>query len=383
MQKTFKYRINASAATLQEAERWINLCRNLYNCALEERIEAYRLQRVSLSGYTQMLELPDIKVAFPEYKEVNSQVLQECVTRLDLAFKAFFRRCKHGENPGFPRFKGKNRYNSFTLKNTGWHLDGRYLWVHNVGRFKMRLSRPIQGDIKRVTISRTQSGKWYASFSCDNIDEVPLEPNDKVVGVDVGIHYFVADSEGQVVDNPKFLKQSEKQLRMRQRRLSRRKKGSKRRNKARILVAKAHEYVVNQRRDFQHKVVNEYIRRYGTICIENLIIKNMVKNPHLSKSISDASWSSFFEMLRYKAEYAGRVVIEVPPHNSSQICSSCGQIVAKSLSVRTHICPYCGCVLDRDVNAALNHKHRGLEVLSKLARTEPSDINVGIGIGHA
>jgi putative transposase len=243
--------------------------------------------------------------------------------------------------------------------------------VHNVGRFKMRLSRPIQGDIKRVTISRTQSGKWYASFSCDNIDEVPLEPNDKVVGVDVGIHYFVADSEGQVVDNPKFLKQSEKQLRMRQRRLSRRKKGSKRRNKARILVAKAHEYVVNQRRDFQHKVVNEYIRRYGTICIENLIIKNMVKNPHLSKSISDASWSSFFEMLRYKAEYAGRVVIEVPPHNSSQICSSCGQIVAKSLSVRTHICPYCGCVLDRDVNAALNHKHRGLEVLSKLARTEP------------
>jgi len=384
MQKTFKYRIYASDETLTKVEKWLELCRELYNSALAERIAAYRYQRVSISGYTQMVELPDIKREFPEFKDVNSQVLQQVLDRLQKAFDAFFRRIKKGgEKPGFPRFRGKDRYNSFTLKNTGWKLEDRYLWVKNVGRFKMKLSRLIQGDIKTITISRTPSGKWYASFSCGGIEPKLLPPNDKVIGIDVGIKYFIADSEGEVIDNPHFLKESEKQLRVRQRALSRCKKGSEGRKEARILVAKSHEHIVNQRRNFQHEKANYYIENYGTICFENLMIKNMVRNHHLAKAISDASWGSFFNMLKYKAEYAGRIAIEVPPHNSSQICSGCGQVVAKSLSVRTHICPYCGLVLDRDVNAANNHKHKGLEILDKLVRIEPLDVNVGIGIGHA
>jgi putative transposase len=330
-----------------------------------------------------MLELPEIKDAIPEYETINSQVLQQCLDRLQKAFQSFFRRVKKCEKPGFPRFKGYGRYNSFTLKNTGWKLEDRYLWVKNVGRFKMKLSRPIQGEIKTITINRTPSGKWYASFSCGNIEPKPLSPNDRVVGIDVGIKYFLADSEGVVVDNPHYLKESERKLRVRQRRLSRRKKGSIGRKEAKVLVAKTHEHIVNQRQDFQHKKANEYIENYGTICFENLMIKNMVRNKHLAKAISDASWGRFFNMLKYKAEYAGRIAIEVPPHNSSQICSGCGQVVAKSLSVRTHICPYCGLVLDRDVNAAKNHKHRGLAILDKLVRIEPLSDNVGIGIGHA
>jgi putative transposase len=328
-----------------------------------------------------MLELPKIKEQNPEYKEVNSQVLQQSLDRLQRAYEAFFRRVKKGEKPGFPRFQGKDRYNSFTLKNTGWKLENRYLWVKNVGRFKMKLSREIQGTIKTITISRTPSGKWYASFSCTDVESKILPKNDKEVGIDVGIHYFIADSEGELIDNPQYFRQSEKQLRVRQRRLSRRKKGSKGRKEARILVAKTHEHITNQRKDFQHKKANEYIKNYGVIYYENLMIKNMVKNKHLSKSISDASWSSFFNILNYKAEYAGREIFGVPPHNSSQICSNCGQIVAKSLSVRVHLCPYCGIKLDRDVNAAINHKQNGHKL--KLARIEPSGVNVGIGIGHA
>lgn len=381
MQKTFKYRIYANKQTTDKADGWLYLCKNLYNCALQQRIDAYRLHRETISGFTQMAELPQLKEQFPEYKEVNSQVLQQCLDRLQKAYQNFFRRAKKGgEKPGFPRFKGKNRYSSFTLKNTGWHLEGRYLWVHNIGRFKMNLSRPIQGDIRTITISKTASGKWYAAFSCKNVESKVLPKCDKEIGIDVGIQYFIADSEGELIDNPKYFEHSQKRLRVRQRRLSKRKKGSARRNKARILVAKTHEHVTNQRRDFQHKKANYYIENYGTIYYENLIIRNMVKNKHLSKSISSASWGTFFQMLQYKAEEAGREVMEVPPHNTSQTCSHCGQTVAKSLSVRVHLCPYCGLKLNRDINAAINIKQKGA---AKLARIEPSGVNVGIGIGHA
>jgi putative transposase len=315
----------------------------------------------SVSCYAQMAELPDIKESLPEYKEVGSQVLQETLARLDLAFKAFFRRIKRNEKPGFPRFKSKNRYDSFTLKNTGWHLDGRYLWVHNVGRIKMNLSREIQGSIKTITIRRSSTGKWYACFACDNIPEKKLEPNDKVVGLDMGIASYLTDSEGNHVENPKWLKESQSDLRRKQRRLSRRVKGSKRRAKARILVAKAHEKVSNQRLDFQHKLANQYIKNYGTIVIEDLGIQNMVQNHHLAKSISDCAWGQFFQLLKYKAEEAGREIIESYRFKpTSKACSNCGAINKKlKLSDRQWVCQECGTLHERDENAAKNIRQSG------------------------
>ena len=282
-------------------------------------------------------------------------MLQDVLERLDKAYKAFFRRVKQkGEKAGFPRFKGKDRYDSFTLKQAGWKLEGRYLTITRVGRFKLFLSRPILGYIKTITVRRTPSGKWLVAFSCDNVPERTAPFSDKTVGIDVGIKSFSVDSDGGVVDNPKFFRKSEKLLRRRQRALARKKPGSMRRSKARVLVAKAHQKITNQRRDFLHKTANQYIQTYSTIKVESLKIRNMVSNRHFSKSISDASWGTFFELLSCKAGEAGRTVLRVNPKDTSQLCSGCGERVPKELSERTHRCPHCGLVANRDLNAALN-----------------------------
>ena len=364
MRKTYKYRLMGNRETFSKAESWLTMCRNLYNAGLEQRIDAYRRHHKTVSGYTQMAELTDIKESFPEYKQVGSQVLQQCLDRLDKAYKSFFRRVtkkKIGEKAGFPRFKGRNRYDSFTLKNTGWKLDGRNLSIRNVGRFKLRLSRPIEGDIKTITIRRESTGYWYACFSCDNVSENKLPESDSVVGLDVGIKSFVVDSEGNSVDNPNYFRQSERQLRVRQRKLARRKKGSRRRNRARILVSKAHEKVKNQRSDFLHKLANQYIRNYGVICVEDLNIKGMVRNHHLAKSISDAGWGQFIGLIEYKAAEAGRQLIRIPRFEpSSKTCSVCGSINHNlKLSDRQWFCESCGTLHDRDFNAAKNIRRVG------------------------
>lgn len=355
MVKTFKYRIYASKETIAKTENWLELCRNLYNCALVERIYAYRTQRKFLSYISQQNELPDVKEEIPELKQIGSHVLQNTLRRVDLAYKAFFKRINKGQKSGFPRFKGKNRYDSFIFPDKmGWKLDGKYLSIRNIGRFKLKLSRQIQGTIKTATIHRTPTNKWYVCFSCDNVPEKRLLECDKQAGIDVGIKSFCVDSEGNRVDNPKILKHNLKLLRRKQRKLSRRIKGSQGRKQSRILVAKAHEKIVNQRNDFLHKLANKYILNYGTVYIEDLQVQNMVRNKHLARSITDASWGKFFEYLGYKAGEAGRKVIKVKPHNTSQICSECGEKVEKTLAERTHHCPYCGLTLDRDENAARN-----------------------------
>lgn len=368
MRQTFKYRIYANKETIAKAENWLNLCRNLYNCALEQRISAYRNQCKSLSGYTQMTELPDIKGEFPEYKLVNSQVLQQCLDRLDKAYKAFFRRIKQGEKAGFPRFRGRNYYDSFTLKNTGWALDGRFLSIRNVGRFKLHLSRPVDGEIKTVTIRRSPTNHWYACFSCDELAKKLLPQSDKVVGLDVGIKSFLVDSEGNPpIGNPKFLKHSLKELRVKQRKLARAKKGSNRRVETKLQVAKVHEKIANQRSDFQHKLANEYIKNYGVIVFEKLMIRNMVKNHCLARDINDCAWGQFFGYLDYKAEYAGRMIIKDNPRNTSKMCHVCGAINKDlKLSDREWVCQNCGTIHDRDFNAAINHKNEGIKYLKRL-----------------
>jgi putative transposase len=357
MRKTFKYRIYANKKTIDRAMMWLNFCRNLYNIALGQRISIHRQNHGHISCYDQMKQLPELKVAFPEYREVGSQVLQDVLERLDKAYQAFFRRVKNGSGKaGFPRFKGRDRYDSFTLKQCGWKIEGKYLTITKIGKFKLRLSRSIQGDIKTVTICRESTGKWYACFSCDSVPEKKLPAADNMVGIDVGIKSFLVDSDGGKVDNPHYLKHSLKLLRVRQRKLCRRAKGSNRRKKARLLVAEAHEKVTNQRNDFLHKTANYYVANYGVICIEDLNIKGMVRNHNLAKPINDVSWGKFFELLSCKAEEAGRKVIKVPRFEpSSKMCSVCGAINQDlTLNDRQWICRSCGTLHDRDYNAAKN-----------------------------
>ncbi len=365
MKKTYKYRLLGNKPTFGKAEEWLLLCQRLYNIVLEQRISIYRQNKGSISCYSQINQLPELRTSFPEYREVGSQVLQDVVERLDKAYKAFFRRVKNGNSKvGFPRFRGRDRYDSFTLKQTGWKLDGRCLTIRNVGRFKLRLSRSIEGDIKTVTIRKEATGKWYVCFSCDKVPEHKLEPSDKAIGIDVGIKSFCVDSDGNKVDSPAYFRHSERILKVRQRVLSKRVKGSHGRYKARILVAKSHEKVTNQRNDFLHKLANHYVVNYGVICVEDLNIKGMVRNHNLAKSISDASWGKFFELLNYKAEEAGREVIKAPRFEpTSKMCSACGAINQElKLSDRQWVCKSCGVLHDRDYNAAKNIRAVGQTV---------------------
>ena len=357
MKKTFKYRLLGNRLIFQKADNWLELCRKLYNCALEQRIMIYHQDKFSISYYSQTNQLPELKVAFPEYQEVGSQVLQEVIERLDKAYQGFFGRVRNGNGKaGFPRFKGRDRYDSFTLKQTGWKLEGKYLIIKNIGRFKLHLSRPIEGDIKTITICKTSTSRWYVCFSCDSVPEKRLLALDKVIGIDVGIKSFCVDSKGNKVENPAYFRQAEAILRRKQRTLCRRVKGSNGRKQARILVAKVHEKVTNQRRDFLHKVANSYIKNYGTLIFEDLNIRGMVQNHHLAKSINDSSWGIFIELVEYKAEEAGRKLIRIPRFQpSSKTCSECGAVNQElKLSDRQWVCKSCGVLHDRDYNAAKN-----------------------------
>jgi len=351
MKKTFQYRIKSNQETYQKAEKWLSLCRQLYNDCLNERVIAYKENKKSISQYDQMRRLPQLKKVFSGFKQVNSQTLQDVIQRLDKAYQGFFRRVKNKEKAGFPRFKGQNRYDSFTLKQTGWKLDNEHLDIKNVGKFKILYSRPIEGDIKTITIRRSPSDKWFVSFSCNNVPQKLLPKTKKEIAIDMGCQSFLTDSNGRKVDNPRFFKKSEDILTMRQQRLSQRKLGSERRNKARLLVVKIHQKIFNQRQDFHFKTANNLIKENDKIYIEKL--KNWKTFKGLNRSMRDAAWFQFFNILRFKAAEASREVIEIPAQNTSQLCSKCGQLVEKDLSVRVHKCP-CGLEIARDWNAALN-----------------------------
>lgn len=358
MRRTFQYRIKMSKESETHCIQWLEQCRILYNLALEQRIMIYKQSKRYISYSAQNKELTELKKVFPEFSQVGSQCLQDVLDRLDKAFKSFFQRFKQGKK-GFPRFKSFGRYDSFTLTQAGWKLDGKYLTLSKIGRLKLFLSRSIEGKIKTVTIIKKPSGKWFVCFSCDEVPQKSFPVTEASVGIDVGIKSFAVDSEGTVVENPKFLHASLKQLRIKQRTLSRRIKGSNRRKDARIQVAKVHEKVSNQRKDFLHKVTNHYIRNFKYIAVEKLNLSGMVRNHHIAKSIADSSWGLFFRLLGEKAESAGRQVFKVDPYGTSQRCSSCGENVPKKLSERIHCCPHCGLTLDRDENAALNIQRLG------------------------
>jgi putative transposase len=358
--KAYKYKLKPTPEQERELEEVLWRCRTRYNTALEQRITAYRRCGVTLTCYQQQAELPDLKAAFPEYAAIHSQVLQDVLTRLDKTYQAFFRRVKTGHTPGFPRFRGRDRYHSFTYKqyDNGARLDNGFLVLSKIGRVAVHWSRPLEGTPKTVTISREADG-WYAILSCAEVPAQPLPLTGKETGIDVGLKVFLITADGESVENPRLHRRGEKKLAKAQRRVSKRKKGSHRRRKAVGNLQRAHQTVKRQRADFQHKTALKLLRDYDTIYLEDLRVANMARNRHLAKSISDAGWAQFRSILEAKAAYAGRRVVAVPPAYTSQDCSGCGERVPKSLSVRTHVCTSCGLVMDRDENAARNIQWAG------------------------
>jgi putative transposase len=371
VRKTYKYKLQLTPAQEQLLDRTLLLCRQVYNTALEQRRTWWaRGQGKGATYYQQKAELPDLKAACPEYAEVNAQVLQDVVLRVDRAFQAYFRRVAAGEKPGYPRFQCRNRYSSFTYPQYGGGavLDGGVLSPSKIGRVSIRLHRPMEGRPKTVTIRREADG-WYAAISCVDVPMQPLAPTGQETGIDVGLKVFLVTADGAIVANPRHYRKAERRLVKAQRCASRRKPSSIRRHKAVALLAKAHAKVRRARQDFHHKTALTLLRHYDTIYHEDVQLANLVQNPHLSKSIQDAGWSGFLSILSFKAACAGRSVVAVPPAFTSQDCSGCEERVPKSLSVRTHVCPSCGLVLDRDENAARNILRLGQ---SRQARTQPS-----------
>jgi putative transposase len=355
--KTYKEKLRPTPAQERVLDNVLWRCRELYNAALEQRITAWQRRQVSVSRYHQEAELKDLRAEFPDYAAIHSHTLQDVLARLDKTYQAFFRRVERGEKAGFPRFKDRNRYHSFTFKEygNGARLDNGVLVLSKIGRISVHWSRPIEDTPKTVTISREADG-WYVAISCADVPVSPLPATTYETGIDLGLESFATLANGQRIFTPTYYRKAEAYLRRCQRRVARRKKGSHRRRKAVALLAKAHQHIARQRRDFHHKEARKLAQAYDVIYHEDLRVANMVQNHHLAKSISDAGWSAFLTILACTAAYAGKRVVAVNPAFTSQRCSGpgCGVIVQKGLSVRWHACPHCGTSLHRDHNAALN-----------------------------
>lgn len=367
----YKFRLYPTRKQAEMLTWTLDRARELYNAALQERRDAYRMVGTSISYDDQANQLPAIKEIRPEYHDIHSQVLQDVLRRVKKAFDSFFCRVKQGKEPGYPRFQGSNHYDSFTYPQRGYGLthDNR-ISLSKIGSIKVKLHRQISGTIKTCTIKR-EGDTWYVVFACEVTPE-PLSEKCEATGIDLGLLHFATLSDGRTIENPRYYRRAEKHLKKFQEALSRKKRGSHRRKKAVRLVARAHRKVANQRKDFLHKQSRKLVNTYGTIVFEELHPANMSKRPKpkqgkdgtylpngaaakggINKSIMDAGWGQFQQFCVYKAARAGREVLFVNPRYTSQLCSGCGQIRKKELGDRWHSCE-CGTELDRDHNAALN-----------------------------
>jgi putative transposase len=351
--RTYKYRLYPTRQQQQRLNEQLALCCELYNAALQERRDAYKTCRRSISRWEQDAQLPEMKASRPEFRDVPSQTLQDVLERVDKTYQAFFRR-----GHGFPRFKSRGRYDSLLYKQKAFQLEGQRLRLSKVGSIPIVLSRPLTGSIKTLTIKRV-CGAWYACFSVER-DSKPLRKCKATVGLDVGLETFAVLSTGEPIPNPKFFRTGQAKLRRLQRCVARRRKSSNRWRKACALVAKFHQTIFNKRNDFQHKESTKIISQYGRIFAEDLNIQAMAKT-RFAKSVLDASWSAFLSKLAYKAESAGRQFVKVDARGTSQTCP-CGAWVPKKLSQREHVCTACGLILSRDHAAALVIQRRGVRL---------------------
>jgi putative transposase len=350
--KAYKFKIRRPGkAIVAKFEQHRDLCRELYNSGLRERIDAYKINQVSVTYQDQQNQLPEIKKIREDLNLIYSQVLQDTLKRLDKTFKSFFSRVKKGERRvGFPRFKSKNRYDSFTFPqaNGCFRLDGNNLYLSKIGKVKIHLSQTMVGKVKTCTIKKEVSG-WFVILTVETEKEL-LPKTHKSVGIDAGIENFMTLSNGEQIENFKYFEASQKELKRKQRSVSRKKKGSKSRKDAVINLRKTHAKIKNQRNDFAHKVSTRIVQNFDLIAIEDLNIKAMSRS-FLSKQIHDVAWNSFFQKLEYKAESAGKKLVKVNPSGTSQTCI-CGAKVNKTLAQRWHHCLECGLSIHRDIVSA-------------------------------
>jgi len=371
MRKTFKYRLYPTKLQITKMNNILEQTRWVYNETLALRKSAWESNKKSIGLYDSQKELTKWKAAKPELKAVQSQVLQNAQLRVDLAFKAFWRRCKAGEKPGFPRFKGKGWYDSITYPQSGFRLHADGLYLSKIDRVKIVLHRPLQGTIKTCTIKRTPTHKWYVYFSCEVESPTSLPKTGKVVGIDLGLITYVQCSDGTKIDKPRFFKLEQGALAQAKRRENITFKKEHKR-----VLAKIHERIKNKREDFCHKASKKLVDKYDFIAHEDLNVKGLLEKRENSKNISDAAWSTFIQYLTYKAASACRTVRAVDPRGTSQRCSQCGAVVLKTLDVRIHHCPHCGFKTSRDLNSALEILRLGLQSVERQSPRRKADAKV-------
>ncbi len=374
MIKAYKFRTYLDKEQIQNLESTLNACRELYNAMLQQRIYAYRMGK-KVTRYSQVNEIPEVKKAFPEFNNIHSQVIQEVPVRLDKAYDNFYGRVdkkNNGKNikAGFPRFKSRKRYNSITYPQSGFKiLENGHILASKIGEIRMFMHRPVDGRIRTLTFKRNGAGEWYAIITAGDPDKEQtvedhfsiLNENMNPTGYDVGLKSLITDSNGEHTEAPQYFRKSEERLVRANRNLSRKKKYSKNWKKANHRLSRVYRKTVRQRDDYSNKLSRNIASRNKLIVFEALNIQGMVRNHHLAKSIADASWYDIIRKTTYKAESAGNIVLHVDPGNTSKMCSKCGNIKKDlKLSDRVYNCDVCGLTIDRDENAAINIKNRGL-----------------------
>jgi putative transposase len=356
--RTFKYPLRPTKAQEAVLVTWLGQCCDLYNAALQERRDAWQKQRRTVTLYDQQRGLAEWRRMDALGRGVPSGVQRSALRRIDRAFKAFFRRCKAGQTPGYPRFRSKRRYDSFSVsvdreRDHGIRVIGRCLYLPRLPDIKVHLYRPLQGRILEVTVRREAGGEWVVFFVCD-IGAAPgkIEPR-AVVGIDVGLKSLAVTSDGDVIENPRHASRAAAKLVRVHRVLRRRNRGSRSWERARIQVARCYAHVRNQRLDHARKTAKAIVDKYDVIAYEDMNIRAMARGL-FSKQINEVGWRQLTNAIDCKAESAGKWVVAVPARGTTQRCSCCGETVPKDLSVRVHDCPHCGLRMDRDLNAAIN-----------------------------
>ena len=369
MIRTFRYPLEPNRFQAATMGVWIERCRQLYNACLEQRIAVWKMKQKSLSFFDQCKELTELRAADPDFASAPVDVERSAIRRLQRAFENFFRSVKAGQTPGFPRFRGRDRYDSFDCGSTA-RIDGDHVILPKLGSIRFNLYRPLKGEILAVGVQR-RAGRWFMTAACDIGAAPEKRPvrKGRAVGIDLGLTSFAVLSDGTDIANPRFFRAGEALLADRQRKLVRKRRGSKSRRTAKLLVAKAHEHVRNQRLNFVRKLACDLFSRFDLVAHEDLSISRMVRG-NLAKSINDAAWGLFIHALTSKAECAAKYAVAVDPRGTTVDCSMCEFKVPKTLSEREHRCPNCGFVAGRDHNAALNILARGLRVASLPAGSE-------------
>ncbi len=338
--------------------------RHLYNRALAERRHAWEQEQRSVHYEEQSAQLKGDRTTNPYLAQTNFSSCQATLRRLKQTFETFFRRVQAGQHAGYPRFKGRDRFDTveFPKYGDGCKIDGDRVYFQHIGHVRIVLHRPFEGMIKTLSFTH-RADDWYLTVSCDLGDLKPDQHSGHAVGIDVGLTHFATFSTGEQVANPRFFRRDEHALAREQRRMARHAKGTVEREYHKRIVRRIHERIGNRRKDFAHKLSRRLVSTFGIIVFEDLDITRMVKHRTLARSIADAAWNQLITYTQYKAEGAGAVCLQIDPRGTSQRCSACGVVVHKELSMRVHHCPTCGLEIDRDLNAALNIKGVGLHSL--------------------